>query len=233
MMAWPKKLFPIALIALVTMVASASGADASVTGPNVTRSGNLAVFQIVNAPAEHDVVYFPVASRNCFHRCGNEIIFASRETCRVWIILLSKTSDGVKTFVFDFDNAEDGPVPPIPTPYPNPDPTPTPDPLPQPGKRNIVLIRETEDQTPALAQQIAAIRSANAIEDHELWIMDPSQKSCDPFTEILDGDPSRDDDNVKLPALILTDFKTNKLLFKGELPLTAEATLSLIKRKGG
>ena len=231
-MAFPKKLFPIALFALAVLSAGAFGADASITGPSVIRSGNLAVFKIVNAPAEHDLVFFPVSARNCFHRCGNEIIFARREAGEVWIVLASKTADGVKTFVFDFDNALDGPLP-TPTPTPNPDPEPTPDPLPQPGKRNIVLIRESADQMPELAQQIAALHSAKEMEDHRLWIMDPTQDATAPYTKILAGDPSRADDDIPLPALVITDMVTNKVLYKGQLPSTSAATLALIKKKGG
>lgn len=125
---------------------------------------------------------------------------------------------------------------PEPVP-PDPDPEPTP---PESGARNVFIIRESEDDTPALAALFVSLRAGPSAtwlrnQGHKLTILDDDEG---------DGKGGRAPDLVKLdpalagvplPALIITDKATGKVLTKATITAatTADNVVEAITRTGG
>ena len=127
-----------------------------------------------------------------------------------------------------------GPGPQPPGPGPNPPPTPT----PVAGSRTVVVVRETEDATPATLQLIVRLRTgaiSTYLKEHQhsLYILDDDSidetgtKSpfLKPYLEKVGTLP--------LPAVVIADTKTGAMLFSGPMPATAEEVLELVKKNGG
>ena len=114
---------------------------------------------------------------------------------------------------------------------------PVPSVLVSEGPRNIFIIRETEDSTPAIANVVTGMRvgAADAYltsKGHTLWILDDD--TTDPS-----GTPSQvvqqwiaKLEGLPLPVLIVAD-KENKLLSKQPLPKTVDEVLAAIRTAGG
>lgn len=114
--------------------------------------------------------------------------------------------------------------------------SPTP-PTPTTGPRNVYIIRETEDSTPAIANLLTSLRTGAAeayltSKQHTLWILDDDATNPDgtPSPAVqqwlakLEGTP--------IPALIVAD-KENKLLSKQPLPTTVDGVLDALQKAGG
>lgn len=135
----------------------------------------------------------------------------------------------------EFTVGEQPPTPPGPTP-PTPPPTPTP-PVVE-GKRTVVIVHESADQTPAQSRLFNTLRNGTAAsyivsKGHTLLILDDD--SVDqlnrPYKIVTDlvtlGDP--------LPLVGILDSNTGALLH--HRPLTpaanAEGILAVLKEHGG
>lgn len=121
-----------------------------------------------------------------------------------------------------------GPAPlPVP-PEPEPDPEPTP---PEPGKRHVVIVRETGDNTPELGRVITGLRA----QANDTWLKERGH-----VVEALDVDQlpselrSRLGDIPPLPALYIFDAATGAMMYSDQLHAeNAGAVIELIKRRGG
>lgn len=119
------------------------------------------------------------------------------------------------------------PTPPVPpTPVP---PTPVP-PTPS-GKRQVVIIYETVDKTPALARLLTDTQ-AGAVAKY-------LQDRGHPSAKVLDDDILPDSLKAKLgnlpplPAMIVMDAATGAVTLADQLPASSAAVTELIKRAGG
>lgn len=125
------------------------------------------------------------------------------------------------------------PVPPTPTPPVPPDPTPA-------GSRSVYIIRETADTTAQLARLITSLRAGPSADylrtnGHSLIVLDDDAVGSDgkPSALVEAWRPYFKD--LTLPALIIIDQKTSKLIHRSSLPPTAtDATvLATLKAHGG
>ncbi len=130
------------------------------------------------------------------------------------------------------------PVPPTPVP-PGPGPQP---PVPVPpspaGPRALTIIRETADNTPAIARLVTALRNGPqsqylASKSHRLYVFDDD--SVGP-----DGKPSPGVEGwrsiwsgLTLPVLVIYDPVTRNVISKETLPATADAVIESVKKAGG
>lgn len=127
-------------------------------------------------------------------------------------------------------------------PLPGPDiPPPTPDDVVvNPGKRWIIVVRETADATPATARLVVDLRKQidpYAVQHgHRLLILDddsvdPLGASSPALKPWLDKAVS-----VGLPSLLIGDSLAppgKNVLYAGKLPSTAGEVLELVKKHGG
>ncbi len=118
------------------------------------------------------------------------------------------------------------PAPPVP---PEPDPAPPTPPTPNPGKRKLVIVRESAQQSPELARVITALRAgaeAKYLKEHGhlLSVYDDDELSAD-WQALISG--------VTLPAVFYVDPVTNVLLDKSPVPAKASAVIDTLKANGG
>jgi hypothetical protein len=102
------------------------------------------------------------------------------------------------------------------------------------GPRQIVVLHETAEVTPAQSQMFVALRSgANAdylaSKGHKLLILDDDAKG-------VDGNPAPlvaklNAESVPPPSLFV--LSGERVVFKGALPATAEDVLNVVKGAGG
>lgn len=122
------------------------------------------------------------------------------------------------------------PVPPPTPPVPPTPPTPVTE-----GKRTIVILGETEEQTPELFQMYVSLRNNPIAEylqsrGHRLWILDDDHQDAQSYVTLL----NRNKAAAGLPVeVVIVDAETPKLLYKGNCPPTAQGVLDLIKANGG
>lgn len=135
-----------------------------------------------------------------------------------------------------------GQLPPPPTPTPTPDPEPKPDP-PQPpvvqGKRLAVIVRETGDQSPALARTVVALRAGKQAaylkeKGHTLKLLDDDSKTEDGLT---DPDLALVEPEIRgkpLPVLVVLT-EDGRALGTTSLPaeFSADSVVEFIKKHGG
>lgn len=109
-----------------------------------------------------------------------------------------------------------------------------------PGPRGVVVIHETEDQTPATGRLIVKLRNGEAAayfkdKEHSLLILDKDAKD-------KDGNPSPvvkewlgQIGDMPLPVLVIYEPKSRKLLIKESLAkdATVDTILAALKAKGG
>lgn len=129
------------------------------------------------------------------------------------------------------------PIPPPPLPVP---PTP-PVVVPTVGPREILIVRESKDSTPAFSQMLTKLRKGPAADylaskSHKLWLLDVDSKGPD-------GKPSPLVEawrpyfaSKKLPVELIIDPTTKKPIGEArELPVTttADDVVASVKAKGG
>lgn len=143
------------------------------------------------------------------------------------------------TLLVNFPKAGPTPVPPGPGPVP-PGPIVPPEPPPSPttGPKDIILIRETGNSNPNIANAVVALRSGAPSKylkekGHNLWILD--QDTTDQFKK-----PSPLLDlwrpyftGLKLPVLVITN--KGKFEYRQEVPdsATADDIIAIVKGHGG
>lgn len=110
-----------------------------------------------------------------------------------------------------------------PTPPPKPDPIPIP---PTPGKRCLVIVRETAATTPDIARLIIDLQSARSgasarirANGHKVFVFD-KDVAIDWFAHVRD---------IGLPAMVVTDESMRTIISKQRLPETSEAVERLTK----
>lgn len=124
----------------------------------------------------------------------------------------------------------DAPPPVPPTPVP-PGPTPPPVPPTPSGKRQVVIIYESADKTPALARLLTDTQ-AGAVAKY-------LQDRGHPSAKVLDDDILPESLKAKLgnlpplPAIIVLDADTGAVTLADQLPATAAAVTQYIQRAGG
>lgn len=130
---------------------------------------------------------------------------------------------------------------PTPGPGPGPGPNPGPDPPPTPvveGQRIVVLIRESEDDTPSMAQLIQNLRigqHADYLESkgHELLILDPDHQDQNgqPLALVQQLKPI----NSNWPALFILEKSDGRPLHNETLSADATASdvMETIRENGG
>lgn len=117
---------------------------------------------------------------------------------------------------------------------------PPPPPPPESGERTIFIVHETEDDTPAQAMTLVALRAGPQAtwlrsQGHKLYVLDddegdgrgnraPLLVRLDPYIK-----------DVPLPALVVCDTATGKVLAKQTIPAgtSADAIVEAIKEAGG
>lgn len=119
------------------------------------------------------------------------------------------------------------PTPPVP-----PGPTP---PVVE-GKRRVVILHETSDNTPELSQLFVKLRRQDVEQylqskGHRLDILDDDQVTHegtpDPLVVRLNGL------GQALPALFILDLTSGEVIHKQALPATPEAVMEVLKTHGG
>lgn len=118
------------------------------------------------------------------------------------------------------------PEPPAPDPQPDPDPAP-------PSKVTAVLIHESADDTPALAQMVVGLRTGEAARwlsagGHSLLVLDDD--ATDSAGQPLQLVTTLKALGVQMPALFVLDGA--RVLLKESLPSTATAAEVLAKIQG-
>ena len=128
----------------------------------------------------------------------------------------------------------------VPQPIPPKPPDPPPGPLP--GKRAILLIEESSERTPEMANLLVSLRTGQAAKyfsskGHSLVVLDKDSVGPDklPSQVIKAWEPYFRD--LKLPALIITDYdRTVPPIYRGSVnPLVdgPDAIVNLVKKAGG
>lgn len=118
-------------------------------------------------------------------------------------------------------------------PGPGPDPVP---PVVVPpvvtGKRHLLLVHETAEDTPEVARMIVSLRSGAAADylkskEHKLYILDDDSQAAAAWRPHFEG--------MKLPAIFILDETAKTLLHKQELPAgtTGAQVVDIVKGKGG
>jgi hypothetical protein len=133
-----------------------------------------------------------------------------------------------------------GPKPIEVVPPPGPEPPPVPPPVPVSGKRSIVLIRETADDTPAVGRMIVGLRSGSCAaymtsKGHTLDMLDIDSVGPDGKPAALIEQFRPEIVGMTLPVLVVADYATLKLISKQTLPPTATAAdvVEAVKKAGG
>lgn len=103
------------------------------------------------------------------------------------------------------------------------DPPPFP-PTPVPGKRTITIIEESQDRTVEQAKVMTSPKLRSYLKDkgHQFKILDVSQIAP----------PDNVPPQNSLPRIVIDDG-SGKLLFRGSLPATDDAVITLIQKHGG
>lgn len=129
------------------------------------------------------------------------------------------------------------PAPPTPPPGPTPTPTPTPPPVAE-GKRTVVLLHESQDDSAAFARMAVQLRTGDSAayltgKGHTLLILD------DDSTDQLGNRSKLVTDllaiNPQLPAMFVLDSATGAVLHSRPLTDAANAAgvLAVLKEHGG
>lgn len=119
-------------------------------------------------------------------------------------------------------------------PPPTPDPTPEPDPpTPKPSQVTAVIIRESEDDTPAFARLLTGLRTGEAARwlaagGHDLIVVDDDATDADGRPLKLVASLSAL--GVSMPALFL--LSGDDVILKETLPASATADQVLAKIRG-
>lgn len=119
-----------------------------------------------------------------------------------------------------------------PSPGPNPNPTPGPIPEPPPvtiGPKNILLIHESADDTPAFADALVDLMVGEPYRTirqpgHKLWILDDDEEAVQPWLRYVNNQP--------LPVLIFSDPVTKKVEVV-PCPQAVDGVLATVKQHGG
>lgn len=120
------------------------------------------------------------------------------------------------------------PAPPPPGPGPQPPPGPTPDPVVT-GKRALVIVRESADQSPELGRLITSLRAGTESKyllekGHTLDVMDDDE---------LDAQWKAAIGDAKLPVILYVDQATNKVLHSEAPPAKASTVIETLRANGG
>jgi hypothetical protein len=129
-----------------------------------------------------------------------------------------------------------GNAPPVVVVPPEPDPGPVVPPVVVPpvitGKRHLLLVHETAEDTPEVARMIVGLRSGAAADylkskEHKLYILDDDSQAAAAWRPHFEG--------MKLPAIFILDETAKTLIHKQELPAstTAAQVVDIVKGKGG
>jgi hypothetical protein len=124
----------------------------------------------------------------------------------------------------------------LPAPGPGPKPNP---PIPViEGQRIAVIIRETEDESPAFARMVVALRNGDhaaylAAKGHTLYVYDQHQQ--DDVGQPLELVQTLLPLHSQLPALFILDGSDGRPLHHETLPadVTADDVLAILKGAGG
>jgi hypothetical protein len=95
------------------------------------------------------------------------------------------------------------------------------------GPLRVVIVRESLDDTPAMARLITALRNGPAAEylttkGHALDVLDDDHPSV--VADWTEG--------VQLPAVAVLDGKTQQVLYREPLPATADELVKWLQGKG-
>jgi hypothetical protein len=122
-------------------------------------------------------------------------------------------------------------VMPIPPPDPKPDPKPDPEPPPTPtsGKLSIEIVEDVMKRTPDTAIVMNAMAEWNKLKEagHE-WRAYHKETGEPKGIEAV-----KEAESVGLPAMIVRDKETGKILRKLPLPLTIESVKRVLSELGG
>lgn len=161
---------------------------------------------------------------------GRAYLWAKPGQAKIEAVLVSVTDGQLGTLEWLEATFEvEGAVPPTPVP-PTPVP-PTPVPPTPSGKRQVVIIYETVDKTPALARLLTDTQAGVVAK----YLKDRGH----PSAKVLDDDILPDALKSKLgnlpplPAMIVMDAATGAVTLADQLPATSAAVTELIKRAGG
>lgn len=160
---------------------------------------------------------------------------------RYRIIAVSAKGDVPSDFAFcTVVIGNPGPAPP-PKPEPPVPPEPEPPPNPQPaGSRNLLIIRESADDTPLQSLMFNGLQAGKqSIElkskGHACFVLDDDAKGPDgqPSTLVESWRPYFT--GMAFPVLIVTDKATGKVVHKQSLDAKASAddVLAILKANGG
>jgi hypothetical protein len=155
-------------------------------------------------------------------------------------ILVAYTARGDMPSEPAFCTVTIGPAPVVVVPPgPGPEPPAPPGPV-ESGKRLVVLIRETADDTPAVGQMLVGLRSGPSAaylssKSHTLDMLDIHSVGPDGKPASLIEMFRPEIAGMTLPVLVVADAVTRKLISKQTLPPTATAAdvVEAVKKAGG
>lgn len=141
----------------------------------------------------------------------------------VWIVTRAVTIDGQEVRVLENWGLRDytaefavvGEVPPPNPPQPDP-------PVPTPGKKFIVVVQESSQQTPELANLWLALRANERIKAHNLLVIDK-----DVQTPSLRAYADR---ATSVPWVCFVDAGSGKVLLEGACPTSVAGVLEMLAK---
>lgn len=127
-------------------------------------------------------------------------------------------------------------VPPGPGPGPGPDPKP---PVTE-GKRSVVIIRESSNDTPALARLMTGLTDGAGADylkskGHSFAVLDPDEVDENGQPSALVKSWQKHYAGMTMPVVFIIDSATNSIIVKQAMPdtMTWNDVLTLLKSNGG
>lgn len=121
-----------------------------------------------------------------------------------------------------------------------PEPTPPPEPDPTSGQRIVLIVHETQDDTPDFSRVLVQLRSGTEADylkkqGHKLYILDDDTRDTNGQKPGVLEKYDSDIQSVGLPAMLVIDPKTEKLIKSRRLQegVTASNVTEYIRQAGG
>lgn len=215
----------------------------SITGPATVTAGSAVFLQVDTDAVAVDWIVFPTSGSSSFvpltlyqgmRPDGVPILkyaafFSSPAPGTYVFAVVGTKQDQLGKALHTLVNGKPGP-------NPNPDPDPDPDPQP-PGHRFVLVVRESAQQSAAMAETLMGLRAYLLLQGHQYRIEDPqlpdsSGKTPAWFQDYLNRIAKA---KVPLPALIVCapGDAGNEVLAIVPLPANSADAIAVVKANGG
>jgi hypothetical protein len=241
---YPRKSFAPLLCLLLASSASAEPPKLSITGPSSVTAGSAVFMQLETDAVAIDWLVFP-PNANAVPLCLYQGMTPDGKPILRWALFFSSPTPGTYTFaavgtkqdqlgkaIHTLVNGKAGPEP-NPDPGPNPDPTPE----PIPGKRFVLVVRESAQQTPAMAETLMGLRAYLLLQSDTYRFEDPDLKDSTGKTPpwLASYLAKIQAAKVALPVMVVAepDGGGNKVIAIVPLPNSSDEAIAAVKKAGG